>query len=213
MKIIIVGASQLGRSLAAHLILEKNDITLIDTNAGLLQDFGQRHDLRTVVGCGSYPAVLDEAGCDEADMVIAVTNSDETNMLACQVAYTLFRTRTKIARLRSREYMRHRSLFAQEALPLDVIISPEDLVSNYVKKLITYPGAVQAVEFADGQVQIVAVHCSPNSAIAGRMVKEIAPDIDCRIIIIYRDQEALLPTETRRSRPMIWSISSVRRKR
>ncbi len=147
MKIIILGAGQVGASVASNLASEANDITVIDDNASVLQDLQDRLDLRTVTGHASHPDVLMQAGADDADMIIAVTRNDETNMIACQVAYTLFRTPTKIARVRSVEYLRHPRLFAQEALPVDVIISPEQLVTDYIERLIEYPGALQVLDF------------------------------------------------------------------
>ena len=196
MKIIIAGAGQLGKSLAANLVREKNDVTIIDTSPMLLHELGQRYDLRTVTGHASYPEVLESAGCANADMIIAVTQNDETNMLACQVAYTLFNVRTKIARLRSPEYLNHQELFAQEALPLDVIISPETLVSNYIRKLIDYPEAVQVVDFASKQAQLAAVKCSANSIMVGHTVKELRQrlvEVDYRLVIIYRNSRAIIP--------------------
>lgn len=196
MKIIIAGAGQLGRSLAANLVREKNDVTVIDTSPMLLNELGQRYDLRTVTGYAPHPGVLESAGCANADMIIAVTPDDETNMLACQVAYTLFNVRTKIARLRSPEYLNQPQLFAQEALPLDVIISPENLVANYIRRLIAYPGSLQVVDFADKRAQLVAVRCSPKSTIVGRAVKELREllaEVDYRIAIIYRNDKAIIP--------------------
>ena len=157
MKIIILGAGQVGSSVADNLASEANDITLVDEDAAVLQDLQDRLDIRTVRGRASYPEVLSQAGADDADMIIAVTSSDETNMIACQVAYTLFHTPTKIARVRSVEYLNHARLFAQEALPVDVLISPEQLVTDYIERLIVYPGALQVLDFAGGRVQLVAV--------------------------------------------------------
>ena len=117
MKIIILGAGQVGSSVASNLCSEANDITVIDTDGPCLQHLQDRFDLRTVQGYASHPEVLDRAGAQDADMIIAVTNSDETNMVACQVAYTLFHTPTKIARIRENQYQTHTELFAQEALP------------------------------------------------------------------------------------------------
>ncbi|MCK5092275.1 MAG: NAD-binding protein, partial [Gammaproteobacteria bacterium] len=108
MKIIILGAGQVGSSVAHNLARESNDITVVDTNLDVLEELQGRLDLRTVVGHASYPEVLVNAGAEDADMIIAVTNSDEVNMAACQVAYTLFHTPTKIARVRAPEYLNHR---------------------------------------------------------------------------------------------------------
>ena len=133
MKIIILGAGQVGGSLALSLANESNDITLVDTDSKRLYELQDRADLQTITGHASYPTVLAQAGARDADMIVALTNSDETNMVACQVAYTLFHTPTKIARVRTADYLEYKDLFIQEALPIDVLISPEILVSNYVQ--------------------------------------------------------------------------------
>jgi len=132
MKIIILGAGQVGGSLAEHLASEANDITVVDTDGERLRDLGDRLDIRTVQGRGSLPTVLRQAGADDADMLVAVTNSDETNMVACQVAHTLFHTPTKIARVREAAYLTRSELFDNEAIPVDVLISPEQVVTNYI---------------------------------------------------------------------------------
>jgi trk system potassium uptake protein TrkA len=135
-KIIILGAGQVGGTLAENLANEQNDITVIDTDAQRLRELQDLIDIKTVVGTGSYPQVLRQAGADDADMLIAVTNSDETNMVACQVAYTLFRTPTKISRIRSNAYLKQKELFKSDAFPIDVLISPEQVVTNYIKRLL-----------------------------------------------------------------------------
>jgi trk system potassium uptake protein len=143
MKIIILGAGQVGGTLAEHLASEANDITVVDTDADRLRDLGDRLDIRTVVrAVASFPTVLRQAGADDADMLVAVTNSDETNMVACQVAYTLFHTPTKIARVREAAYLTRAGLFDNDAIPVDVLISPEQVVTNYIKRLIEIPGAL-----------------------------------------------------------------------
>ena len=156
MKIIILGAGQVGSSVAANLVGEANDITIVDTNPKCLTNLSERYDLQTIVGVASHPSVLERAGAKDADMILAVTNSDEINMIACQVAYTLFHTPTKIARVRNTEYLSKPALFAQEALPIDVLISPEQLVTEHIERLIKYPRALQVLDFADGKVQMVA---------------------------------------------------------
>ena len=112
MKIIVLGAGQVGSSVAANLCSEANDITVIDRNPAVLRSLQERLDLQTINGSASHPSVLEQAGAKDADMIIAVTNSDETNMVACQVAYTVFRTPTKIARVRNHEYLKSAGLFA-----------------------------------------------------------------------------------------------------
>jgi len=196
MKIIILGAGQVGASVASNLASEANDITVIDDNASVLQELQDRLDLRTVTGHASHPDVLMQAGADDADMIIAVTHSDETNMIACQVAYTLFRTPTKIARVRSVEYLKHPRLFAQEALPVDVIISPEQLVTDYIERLIEYPGAMQVLDFAGGSVQLVAAHAYHGGPLVGhelRDLKKHMPGIDARVAAIFRKGKAIAP--------------------
>ena len=122
----------------------------------MLQHLQDRYDLRTVVGHGSHPEVLEQAGAKDADMIIAITNSDETNIVACQIAYTLFGTPTKIARVRANQYQKEKQLFGDDAFPIDVIISPEKEVTAYIKNLIEFPGSLQVLDFAEGKVQLVA---------------------------------------------------------
>ena len=126
MNIIILGAGQVGSTVATELSREEsNELTVIDINQQILSDLQDRLDLRTICGNGSYPALLEDAGADDADMIIALTNSDEINMIACQVASSIFHTPTKIARIRSPEYLGRPGLFAEDSIPVDYIISPE----------------------------------------------------------------------------------------
>ena len=173
MKIIILGAGQVGASVAANLVNEDNDITLVDNNPATLQLISERYDLRTITGIASHPSVLAKAGAKDADMILAVTNSDEVNMIACQVAYTLFHTPMKIARIREAEYLTSTALFAQEALPIDVLISPEKLVTEYIKKLIENPGALQVLDFANGQAQMVALKASYSGMLVGHSLRHL----------------------------------------
>ena len=197
MKIIILGAGQVGSSLAETLAGEANDITVVDSDAALLADLQDRLDIRTVCGTASFPNVLRTAGADDADMLIAVTESDETNMLACQLADTLFRTPTKIARVRASEYLDEEKLFGPDALPVDMHISPEQLVTDYIHRLIEYPGALQVVDFAHGRVQLVGVRAYYGGLLVGRQLKELPghlpKDTDARVAAIYRRGRAILP--------------------
>lgn len=196
MKIIILGAGQVGSSVAANLCSEDNDITVVDCDPNRLQALQDRYDLRTVIGHASHPQVLGRAGAQDADMIIAVTNSDETNMVACQVAYTLFHTPTKIARIRENQYQAHPALFAPDALPIDVLISPEQEVTNYTKRLIEFPGALQVFDFADGKVQLVAARAFYGGPLVGRRLRELAqqlPGIETRVTAIFRRQEVIIP--------------------
>ncbi|MEO5573389.1 MAG: Trk system potassium transporter TrkA [Gammaproteobacteria bacterium] len=196
MKIIILGAGQVGSSVAANLCSEANDITVVDTDVRRLQELQVRYDLRTVVGQASHPEVLMRAGAEDADMILAVTNSDETNMVACQVAYTLFHTPTKIARVRNTEYLGYAKLFASDAFPIDVLISPEQLVTDYVRRLIEYPGALQVLDFADGKVRMVAIKAYEGGPLVGNQIctlRQHMPRIEARIAAIYRDGASIIP--------------------
>jgi len=155
MKIIVLGAGQVGSTVAQSLASEDNDVTVVDTNEQVLRDLGARLDLGTVCGAASYPDVLRRAGAEDADMIIAATDSDETNIVAMQVAYSLFHTPQKIARVRSVEYTRERNLFNNDHIPINVLISPEQLVTDHIQRVIEHPGALQVIDFADGLVRLV----------------------------------------------------------
>ncbi|RCX32890.1 Trk system potassium transporter TrkA [Thioalbus denitrificans] len=199
MKIIILGAGQVGSSVAANLATEANDVTVVDTNANLLRDLQDRLDIRTVSGRGSHPEVLRQAGAEDADMILAVTNSDETNMVACQVAWSLFHTPTKVARVRAQAYLDEPVLFSNQALPIDVLISPEQLVTDYVQRLIEHPGALQVLDFADGRLQLVAVrayHGGPLVGHALRTLRDHMPLIDTRVAAVFRRGRPIIPEGT-----------------
>ena len=196
MKIIILGASQVGSSVAENLASEANDITVVDVNPEPLRALQDHLDLRTVVGHGSHPDVLARAGADDADMLVAVTDDDETNMIACQVAYSLFHTPTKIARVRAASYLTARGLFCQEALPIDVLISPEQIVTEYISRLIETPGALQVLDFAEGRVRMVAVKAYRDGPLVGQALRTLGDSsthADARVAAIFRDGNGILP--------------------
>ena len=197
MKIVILGAGQVGRTAAYHLSREEaNEVTVVDTDEEVLRDLQDRLDVRTVAGNASYPSVLEAAGAAEADILIALTSSDEVNMMACEVAFTLYRTPTKIARIRAAEYTSRPELFSEEALPVDVFISPEQLVTEYVERLIHYPGALQVLDFADGKVRLVAVRAHEGGLLVGqqlRALREHVRDVEARIVAIYRAGRSITP--------------------
>lgn len=196
MKIIILGAGRVGASLAQNLAGESNDITLVDSDSVALRELQDRLDLRTVAGHASHPDVLAKAGAEDADMIIAVTNSDETNMIACQVAFTLFHTPKKIARVRAAAYLDQFDLFKSGALHVDVPISPEQLVTDHILRLIDNPGSLQVVDFARGKVQMVSVKAGKGGPVVGRPMKTLAenlPGVPLRIAAIFRGGEAILP--------------------
>ena len=195
-KIIILGAGQVGGTLAENLAREANDITVVDKNAQHLADLQERLDIRTVHGFASHPDVLKRAGAHDAEMIIAVTDSDETNMLACRIAQVLFNTPTKIARVRSHEYLREKKLFDGDALSVDLHISPEQLVTDYIRRLMEYPGSLQVVDFADGRVRLVGVRAYYGGPLVSRQLKELPlhlPDIDARVAAIYRRGRPIIP--------------------
>ena len=199
MKIIILGAGQVGGTLAENLVREENDITIVDTDTKRLRELQDRLDIQTIIGPASHPDVLQRAGADDADMIICVTSNDETNMVACQIAYSLFQTPTKIARIRSTSYLANQQLFSNEAFPIDVCISPEQLVTNYVSRLIEHPGALQVLDFAEGKVRLVAVKPIHGGPLVGRTVKELhefLPEIDFRLAAIYRENSSIPVTDS-----------------
>ncbi|WP_354622934.1 Trk system potassium transporter TrkA [Psychromonas sp. MME2] len=200
MKIIILGAGQVGASLAENLVGENNDITVIDESSERLQDLQDRFDLRVVQGSASSPTILSEAGADDADMLIAVTNSDEVNMVACQIAFTLFNVPKKIARIRSQSVVMHeKELFNSDAFPIDHIIAPEKLVSDYIMQLIEHPGALQVANFADGKVGLVAIKAYYGGSLVGNAIstlKEHMPNIEARVAAIFRRGTAIRPQGT-----------------
>ena len=197
MKILILGAGQVGSSAAYHLSREEaNEVTVVDMRPEVLRELQDRLDIRTVVGHAAYPDVLERAGANDADIIVALTDTDETNMVACQVAYTIYHTPTKIARIRSAEYMQAKQLYSQDAIPVDVRISPEQLVCEYIEQLILYPGALQVVEFADGRVRLVSARADRDGLLVGQKIstlKEHIPNTEGRIAAIYRAGKAMLP--------------------
>ena len=197
MKILILGAGQVGASAAYHLSREEaNEVTVVDMRPDVLRDLQDRLDIRTVVGHAAHPEVLGRAGASDADIIVALTDTDETNMIACQVAYTAFHTPTKIARIRAAEYMSAKDLFTQDAIPVDVRISPEQLVCEYIEQLILYPGASQVLDFANGKVRLVGARADRDGLLVGQRIatlKEHIPNTEARIAAIYRGGKAMLP--------------------
>ncbi len=196
MKIVILGAGQVGRTVAHSLANEENDITVVDRDPQLLQLLQERIDLRTVTGHASHPEVLIEAGIEHADLILAVTNSDETNMVACQLAYTLFKTPTRLARVRAPSYLAHPGLFSSKNIPINYLVSPERLVTLFIVHLIEQPGSLQILDFLDGQAQLVAVRARPGSPMVGKalhLLPSQVPDAENRLVAIYRRGQFILP--------------------
>ena len=196
MNIVILGAGQVGSSLARNLANEDNDITIIDTDKSTLRELREKLDVHTRQGHASHPDVLEQANANEADMLIAVTNSDEVNMMACQVAYSLFRTPTRIARVRATGYLQHQELFAPDLIPVDVLISPEQLITDYIYRLIENPGTLQVIDFANGKVRLVSVKAFLGGPLVGHKLEELSehlPEVKVRVAAIFRDGRAIIP--------------------
>ena len=196
MKILILGAGQVGGTLAENLAKEEFDVTLIDNDPDRLQELAERLDIQTVQGWASHPDVLRRAGADDADMLVAVTSSDEVNMISCQVCFSLFRTPTKIARVRSASYLSREGFFTKEHMPIDVLINPEQVVTNHIHELLNHPGALQVLDFAEGRVQLVAMRAYYGGPMVGQalsFLREHMPNADTRVAAIFRRGRPIKP--------------------
>ncbi len=196
MKIIILGAGQVGSSVAESLVSEQNDITVVDVESTRLRALQDRFDLRTVTGSASHPSVLLEAGIDDADLLIAVTQSDETNLVACKLAARMFNVPRRIARIRATDFLDDPKVLGPDGFDVDLSICPEQVLTDYITKLVEFPEALQVLDFADGRVSLVAVRAYQGGPMVGRPVKEIRghiPNIDTRIVAIFRRDGAVLP--------------------
>jgi len=196
MRVLILGAGQVGSTVAETLVGEENDVTIVDSDAGALHTLEDRLDLRAIQGHAANPKVLEAAGARQADMLLAVTSNDETNMVACQIAYALFHTPTRIARVRQQAYLEAEELFERQAFHIDVLINPEQLVTEYVQQLIKYPGSLQVLDFAGGRVKLVAMRAFQGGPMIGSKlaaIHEHIPQQDTRVAAIYRDGESISP--------------------
>ncbi|MEZ5661851.1 MAG: Trk system potassium transporter TrkA [Burkholderiaceae bacterium] len=194
MKIIILGAGQVGSSVAQSLAIEANDITVVDQDPALLSKLQERLDIRAINGHASHPEVLVRAGIEDADLVLAVTSSDETNMVACQVAHSLFHTPTRLARVRSSRYLEHPELFSPQAIPIDVLISPEALVTSSIARLIRNPGTLQILDFGGSRAQMVAVRVHSQARLAGMNLRDLLDlrhELPMRVVAIFRQDRLL----------------------
>ncbi|NQY48096.1 MAG: Trk system potassium transporter TrkA [Colwellia sp.] len=200
MKIIIVGAGQVGGTLAANLVGENNEISIVDIDGEKLRELQDKMDLQVVIGQGCHPDVLKQAGAEDADMVIAVTSDDATNMITCQICSSLFNTPKKIARIRSNDILKYsEQLFHKKHIPVDHIIAPEQLVTRDIARLIDYPGALQVLEFADGKVSLVAVKAYYGGLLVGHALSALRdhiPNVDTRVAAIYRNGKPIRPLGT-----------------
>ncbi|HBV20390.1 MAG TPA: Trk system potassium transporter TrkA [Nitrosomonas sp.] len=196
MKIIILGAGQVGSSVAESLVSEANDITMVDVDSERLSLLQDRLDLRAVVGNASHPSVLVSAGAEDADMILAVTEHDETNLVSCKLAASLFNTPTKIARIRSSEYLAHPEIFSTENFCVDFAICPEQILTEYIENLIEFPEALQVLDFAEGKVSLVAVRALYGGLLVGQQLQELrkhVPNVDTRVAAIFRKNRPIIP--------------------
>jgi trk system potassium uptake protein TrkA len=193
-KILILGAGQVGSTVAESLVGEANDITVVDADAEKLRQLQDRLDLRTLAGNAAHPSTLEKAGVADADMLLAVTQSDEVNLVACKLAASLYNTPTRIARIRSTSYLGRPEVFNSENFCVDQSICPEQILTDYIVKLIEFPEALQVLEFASGKVSLVAVKAIEGGPLVGRPLRFLRtdmPQIDTRVAAIFRRDRSL----------------------
>lgn len=199
MKVIICGAGQVGINIARQLAMENNDVTVVDQAPDLVRRVSDTMDAKAVVGYASHPDVLERAGIAEADMIIAVTLIDEVNMIACQVAHSLFDVPMKIARIRQQNYLdpMWSNLFSRDHLPIDVIISPEMEVAKAVARRLQIPGAIDMIPLADGAVTLLGVRLDEDCPLVNtplRQLTQLFPDLNIVIVGMVREGHAMVPT-------------------
>ena len=193
---MILGAGQVGSSVAESLVSEANDITLVDIDVARLRNVQDHLDVRTVVGSAAHPSVLAESGIEDCDMVIAVTQSDETNLVACKLAQQLFNVPTRIVRLRATDYLSNEKVLGPDGFDVDLAICPEQVLTDYIVKLIEFPEALQVLEFASGKVSLVAVRAFQGGPLVGHPLKDLKkhiPSVDARIAAIFRGDTPVRP--------------------
>lgn len=199
MRVVILGAGQVGSSVAENLVSEANDITVVDTDPERLRKLQDRFDLRAVVGNAGHPEILERAGARDADLLLAVTQSDETNLVACKLAATMFNVPAKIARIRAADYLSHPEMFSAENFAVDTVICPEQVLTDYIAKLIEFPESLQVLEFAEGRVSLVAVRAFHGGPLVGQELQTIRkhlPNLDTRVAAIFRQDSPMIPDAT-----------------
>lgn len=199
MKVIVCGAGQVGFNIARYLAGENNDVTVIDQRPDLIRKISDSLDVQAIVGHASHPPVLEQAGASDADMIIAVTHADEVNMVACQVAHSLFNVPTKVARVRNQSYLQpiYGNLFSRDHLPIDVIISPEIEVARAIIRRLQVPGALDVIPLANDRVRLIGVRCTEDTPLINTPIRQLAvlfPDLNIVLIGIIRQGRALVPT-------------------
>jgi trk system potassium uptake protein len=196
LKILIVGAGEVGYHIASRLAFENKDVVVIDRSAEALRRVSDDLDVQVVVGSGSSPVTLEEAGVHEAEIMLAVTDSDEANLVACLMADTLSPTTKKLARLRSDHFDTYGDLFREKAPHINTIINPDVEVVHTIERLMQLPGAVDVADFAGGRLKLVGVYLEPSSRLAGVRLDElprIIPENRPLIAAVMRDEELIIP--------------------
>ncbi len=201
MKVIVCGAGLVGTSIVRHLVAENNDVTVIDQSPELIRKISDSLDVKAMEGFASHPDVLEAAGAEGADMIVAVTYSDEVNMVACQVAHSLFEVPTKIARVRHQSYLNPiwADLFSRDHMPIDVIISPEVEVGRAISRRLHVPGAFDTIPLVDGLVQLLGVRCDQDCPLLNtplRQLTELFPDLHLTIVGIVRNGKGFVPSSS-----------------
>jgi trk system potassium uptake protein TrkA len=201
MKVIILGAGQVGETIASYLSSQHHDISIVDHDRETLKKLSNTLDVQTIVGHGSHPDVLYRAGAESADMLIAVTHFDEINMVACQIAYSLFGINKKIARIRHKSYLKpaRKKLFLPQNLSIDVVISPEEEVAKSIAHSLSTGGALEVVALAEGDLTLLAVYCTAQAPVVNtplRHLMTIAPSLFITIVAIVRKDKIFFPQET-----------------
>ena len=196
MKILILGAGQVGSTVAESLVGEANDITVVDSDGDKLRQLQDRLDLRTLTGNAAHPSVLEQAGIADADMLLAVTQSDEVNLVACKLAATLYNTPTRIARIRAADYLKRKEIFSADNFCVDFSICPEQILTEYIVNLIEFPEALQVQRFSQGKASLVAVRAFEGGPLVGKplsFLRSHMPQVDARVAAIFRKDGPLIP--------------------
>jgi trk system potassium uptake protein TrkA len=196
LKIIIVGAGEVGFHIASHLVLENKDVVVVDKHPGALRRISDNLDVQVVNGSGSSPIVLEEAGIQNAEIILAVTNSDETNLVACLVADIISPSTKKLARVRNADFDHYHDNFREQAPHIDTIINPDIEVVKIIHRMMSVPGAVDIGEFADGRLKFVGVNLGDNCRLAGTRLSDLPKIIaEARLLIaaVVRGDELIIP--------------------
>jgi len=201
MKVVICGAGQVGFNIARQLSAEGNDVTVVDQEAERINRVASSLDVQAIMGFASHPDVLEQAGTQDADMLIAVTREDEINMIACQIAHSLFNVPVKIARIREPAYMKPMwaDLFSRDHLPIDVIISPEVEVARAIARRLEVPGAFDVIPLAEGKVKLIGLNCKEDCPVVNTpllQLTELFPDLHITVVSIVRDNKLIVPSRT-----------------